>query len=228
MGSDYNVWCINVCGHPCFYFYLLLLFLLLLLAMYFSHIWIGKINEKSGHWVMRIKAHPLEKTHRHTHTRSPPNKHVVRSVCSFWTHSRGSISSNNSMHFCRFFLSALKEEQPPRTNERNFQTVIYFIRQMRCVSPLAVLTRNCPLSLSLSLSLPEHLYTFAFLSRLNVQRMATLGVCMVHVLRWAVRSHPCICSTSRPIKLWNDWNWSVCQGTAVAVLVQNKMAAVQL
>lgn len=121
--------------------------------MYCSHLWIGKINEKSGHWVMRIKAHPLEETHRRAHTGSPPNKHAVRSVCSFWTHSRGSISSNNSMHFCRFFLSALKEEQPPRTNERNFQTVIYFIRQMRCVSPLAVLTRNCPLSLSLSLAI---------------------------------------------------------------------------
>jgi len=51
------------------------------------------------------------------------------------------------MHFCRFFFSALKEEQPPRTNERNFQTVIYFIRQMRCVSPLAVLTQTV-LSLS--------------------------------------------------------------------------------
>lgn len=176
---------------------------------------------------MRIKANPLEERHRHTHTGSPPNKHAVQSVCSFWTHSRGSISSNNSMHFCRFFLSALKEEQPPRTNERNFQTVIYFIRQMRCVSPLAVLTRNCPLSLARSL-FPSLLYTVVFLSRISVHRTATLGVWMLHVLWWAVRSHPCICSTSRPIKLWNDWNWSVCQGTAVAMLVQNKMAAVQL
>lgn len=87
------------------------------------------------------------------------------------------------MHFCRFFFSALKEEQPPRTNERNFQTVIYFIRQMRCVSPLAVLTRNGPLSLARSLFL-SLLYVFVFLSRINVHRTATLGVCMLHVLWW--------------------------------------------
>lgn len=170
---------------------------------------------------------PWRETQAHTHTGSPPNKHAVQSVCSFWTHSRGSISSNNSMHFCRFFFSALKEEQPPRTNERNFQTVIYFIRQMRCVSPLAVLNRNCPLALARS-HFPSLLYTFVFLSRISVDRTATLGICMVHVLRRAVRSHPCICSMSRPIKLWIDWNWSVCQGTAVPVLAQNKMAAVQL
>ncbi len=179
----------------------------------------GYVDQSESPWI---------ETQAHTHTGSPPNKHAVQSVCSFWTHSRGSISSNNSMHFCRFFFSALKEEQPPRTNERNFQTVIYFIRQMRCVSPLAVLTRNCPLSLSRSLSLPEPLiYLCISLSYKRAQNGHSwrLPVACPVV---AVRSYPCICSTSRPIKLWNDWNWSVCPGTAVAVLVQNKMAAVQL